>query len=479
MTYRNRPLYAAVAACFGVVAGQAVAVDLTSASTSAKFAKELPITSTTTLVLVNFGGLLDIRIPTVSGFSPTAVNPLYIKIALSNNAKFTTVPVVTCSAITGGSAGGEATSVTGSVIFGGAGASTVTFQLTAAGAAGANAKLTGASGCVISASNVTITAQIADIVASAQYEYVNGIQQVVSGFNNSYITFVRGVTATVSAGAGVIVDAIGGSTRFTAGSNGGTALGNLGKVNVFGNGTGVSAAGAFTLSAGDAIQSATLTVSGPIVSVGLQLGNSGMFLSNAADCSVKSELISNSAGSSVTFQMSGGTLAQLSAASGYAVCVNVSGNTTQLLTGQITAVFTPTPQTNVTADLSTPSPNLANLTQNGTTKNAYFMNASTSAAKSSRIRIINTGNAGTLRATAFDESGTQVGTANGVLGAIASGQMLSLTSAQVETILNIPSPAPTSKYRLVVTGNVAGFKIINFVQDIATGQINLGQAQDD
>ncbi len=165
MNHRNRPLYAAVAACFGVVAGQAVAaVDLTSSATSAKFAKELPITSTTTLALTNAGSILDMRMPTVSGFSPSASNPLYIKVALNNGAKFTTAPTLTCSGITGGSAGGEATSYTASITFGGAGNSQVTFQVTSIGAAAA-AKLTGASGCVVAGAGVTISGAIVDVGA--------------------------------------------------------------------------------------------------------------------------------------------------------------------------------------------------------------------------------------------------------------------------------------------------------------------------
>lgn len=481
MNHRNRPLYAAVAACFGVVAGQAFAtVDLTSSSTSAKFAKELPITSTTTLALTNAANLLDVVMPSISGFAPTTATPLYIKVSLTNGAKFTTNPVIQCSA---DSAGGDASAYTGSITFGGAGNSTVTFQITATdNGAGATLKMTGASGCRVSGMGITISGAIADVAASATYEYQNGAVSTVSGLAGPYITFVRGVVATADSAVGtVVVDAIGGATRFTGGTNGGTALGILGSVRVLGSGTGVSADGANYLSAGDAIQSANITISGPSVAAGLGLGNSGMFLSNIADCSTKNVLISDSAGSSVTFKATAADLTQLSAASGLTVCINVSGNATQIMTGQLTASLSPFPRTSVTADLSTQNNGLEFVTQNGTTKNAYFINASTSASKISIVRFVNTGGAaGTLRATAFDEAGNVIGNANSLLvSALANNQMATMASADIEAALGFTPASGTAKYRIVVTGNLASFKILNFTRDLTTGAIVLSQGQDD
>lgn len=483
MNYRNRPLYAAVAACFGVVAGNAVAVDLTSASSSAKFAKELPITSTSTLTLINSGGNLDMRMPTVSGFSPTTSNPLFIKIALTQNAKFSSTPSITCSGITGGSALGEATSYTGSVTFGGAGSTQVTFQITATNNAVGGSKLTGASGCVVTMSGITITAAIVDVAASAQYEYVNGISPTVSAIAAApYISFVRSVTAVAAeAAGGVTVNAIGGSTRFTSTSNGGSALAIFGSVRVFGNGTGASATTALTLSAGDAIQSATITISGPAIAAGLALGNSGVFLSNTSDCGTKDILVSSSAASSVTFTANGASLTQLSAASGLTVCMNVSGNASQIMTGQITASLSPTPVTNVTADLSLASPNLENVVQNGTTKNAYFLHASGSVSKTSILRVVNTGGAtGDLRATAYDEAGAILGVQNATIAAgVANNQMVTLTSAQLETALGFTPSGPTAKYRVLISGNLASFKILNYSRENSTGMVTLSQGQDD
>jgi M6 family metalloprotease-like protein len=114
------------------------------------------------------------------------------------------------------------------------------------------------------------------------------------------------------------------------------------------------------------------------------------------------------------------------------------------------------------------------------TRNALFVNASSSGNKTSVLRLINrTSQGGTVTATAYNESGTVVGTANMYLSSISPQQMLTFTSAQLEAAIGYTPTSGTAKYRIAFTANVADFQIINFIKDVASGNLMLGQAQVD
>jgi hypothetical protein len=109
---------------------------------------------------------------------------------------------------------------------------------------------------------------------------------------------------------------------------------------------------------------------------------------------------------------------------------------------------------------------------------ALFVNASTSTNKTSILRIINTTNSpGTLSATAYDELGNQLGTANAYLGLAAANQALTFTSAQLESAIGFTPSAPTSKYSVNFATTLSGFDVINYTQDNATGNLTLSQSQ--
>ena len=116
--------------------------------------------------------------------------------------------------------------------------------------------------------------------------------------------------------------------------------------------------------------------------------------------------------------------------------------------------------------------------QSSSAKYALFVNASTSTNKTSVIRIINTtSSSGTLTATAYDELGTRLGTANAYLGSFAANQTLTFTSAQVEAAMGFTPSAPTVKYSVYFSANVASFEIINYTRDNTTGNLTLSQSQ--
>jgi hypothetical protein len=113
-----------------------------------------------------------------------------------------------------------------------------------------------------------------------------------------------------------------------------------------------------------------------------------------------------------------------------------------------------------------------------TIRTAFFVNSSSSANKSSVLRVINLdSHSAALNATAYDEAGNIVGTASADFGTIANQQMLTFTSSQLEAVIGYAPSSPVAKYRIVFGANLPSFEIIDFIKDIATGNLTLGQAQ--
>ena len=112
------------------------------------------------------------------------------------------------------------------------------------------------------------------------------------------------------------------------------------------------------------------------------------------------------------------------------------------------------------------------------TRSAWFLNASTSSNKTSVLRILNTSTRdGSLSASLYDEAGLLQGSANKPLGAINAHQMVTYTSAQLESAMGFSPASPTAKYRVVFSANLPSIELINFTKDIASGNISLVQSQ--
>ena len=108
------------------------------------------------------------------------------------------------------------------------------------------------------------------------------------------------------------------------------------------------------------------------------------------------------------------------------------------------------------------------------------MNASTSLNKTSVLRLINPGDqSGDVSATAYDEAGAFVGAMNTKLGTLAEQQMLTFSSAQLESMIGYTPSSPTAKYRVAFSSDLPSFDVVNTIVDVATGSVTLGQAQVD
>lgn len=472
----NRILRAAMLACFGMVAGQAGAVvNLSTAppTGTAKIASEIPATTTT---LINSANQLDIRVAVPPNYSVSAASPLFIKINLTNGARFVANPSsLRCATAA------AANSLSGQLVLGGAGTSFVTYSIEPGVVSGT---------CSATNGNLTISG-LGNVAVSATVEYKNGAQDVVSGLSFPYVTFTRGMTATVtSADGNVIVDATSGSDNLASTSNkGSTTLATLGFARYTRTGTSAASAGlANNVSAGDVITTATVTVNGPALRAALEAnGVSGVFLDAAASaCTTRSYTVGSTATNSVTF--TNVSLTDISA--GVSICLNVSGATSVITTGPLTATISGTPVASVTANFSALSDGLESLTSNGAIRNAYMVNASTSPAKTSILRVVNTGGvAATFTATAYavdvgvadgaPVGQTVLGTPNSALGTVAAGGAVSLTSAQIEQKLGFTPGATGSKYRIVISAGTDNMVVLNYTRDIATGAIVLSQSQGD
>lgn len=468
--HSKKVLSLAVAACFGGLAGQAVAAVTVGTSNPAMFAKEVNSDAT----LTNDTSVASIVVNAIPGLRPTSSTPMYVKVNLLNGAKWGATPSLICAA--SGVAGSAGVTMTGTIDNGGTTTvGNVTFRISGQLGMGTTDSGYVTTGCTVSAGSFIISG-VTDKTVSAQVEYTNGASVATTAQVGSWISFQRGLSTTVSApGTTVKVDATSGSDNWDKDYNisVGTAL--LGHITFGKNGvSATNSAGAANVENGGYLDSATLTVGGPAVAAMIAKGVSGMYLSTVVGCSdttVTAAFTTSASSTSVTFTKVTGT--RLSA--GIYICGVVPGNVV-ITTGQLTATLgsVAAASTNITLDVSAPSNNIVEVTSNGSTRNAYFVNASTSTNKTSVLRIINrSGQAGALTASAYNEAGTLLGTANSSLGTLENNQMLAKTSAELETALGITGLATTAKYSVVISGALPSFEVLNFTKDNATGNLTL------
>ncbi len=111
-----------------------------------------------------------------------------------------------------------------------------------------------------------------------------------------------------------------------------------------------------------------------------------------------------------------------------------------------------------------------------TTRDAYIVYASSNTQRTTQLQLINTtSSSAVLTASAYDDSGNLVAS-NKSLGTLGANQMLTLTSAQLESLIGY-APASGATWRLVISGNLSNFELINYAKDVASGLLVLAQAQ--
>ena len=469
MKFKTRILCAAVTACFGLAAqqaGAATTVDLTTGATSTPL--NLPNENISGQGIA--AGSVLVQLSTVPGLN-VGTAPLTVRFDLTNGVKFNSTPTLGCDNLASG-----ASALVGAVVVGGNATNSVTFNVTS-GATNASATMTTTAMCYLSAAYVT-TGNITNKGVSATYSYsIGGVTTQASSTGN-FITFSKSLGTTFSPGGTVTVDATKGGTKFvTAGTVSAVSLTTAALGSFSFGSAGSALSGTTHLSAATVLSTASVTFTGPSLAAGFSSVSGDIYLVSGADCTTNAIQSYNSrSGNSVTFN----NFASLSSwDNGPTLCMTVNGST-QITTGAITGVLTATPITGYAVDTSAAANAMTKLGTNGSTMNAFFINASNSTSKTSVIRIIDQSgyDSGTLTGTAYAESGAVLGTANTSLGTVKNNGMLTLTSANIESLLGITGLAPTAKYRLVISSDMNNFKVINYIQDVGTGAIHLAQQQD-
>lgn len=112
-----------------------------------------------------------------------------------------------------------------------------------------------------------------------------------------------------------------------------------------------------------------------------------------------------------------------------------------------------------------------------TTRNAYIVYPSNSDGNTTQLYVVNTTSlSAPLTAKAYDDNGVLVAS-NKPVGMLGANLMLTLTSAQLETLMGYTPPTPSSKWRIVISANLSNFELINYAKDALTGTSVLAQSQ--
>jgi len=448
----------AVAGCFGVVAGQAGAV--VTIGTPVPFATEVGATAT----LTNSAGTLDVAIPVTAavGLVTSSGSPAFLKFALKDGLTFAAPPSANCAGLSGAT-----TILVGGIV----GGSSVTFQVAAAAGTALGAAAASAI-CYVSGGSYTISGATTKSV-SAEFEYVAGATPSTITNAGNFISFATGLAAVVSGSQfAVTVDATSGSDNFVGGQGLSAYIGSIRVVP-----TGVSAlraAGDANIAVSDVgFTTASVTLAGAPIAAGFTSVSGAIRAiapgaSATCDAAAGSAPTSSASTPSITFGDS--ATAPLALGVGQGFCLQVPG-TRQIPLGAISVTLSGLKAGAQVVSLAATPINVVG--QNGSNRNAYFVNSSASTAKESILRILNkSGQSGTIFATAYNEAGSVIGTPSTALGTSAPNSMLTFTSSQIETALGF-SVAATAKYSVAIFGNLASIEVLNFTRDKTTGAITL------
>ena len=480
-------LHVAVAAAFGVAAvgGAQATVNLNAGTGTVKVAKE---TASIVLAHGNSANQFDIALAGPAGIAPSSVDPTYIRINLATGVTFKTAdPTLQCLAATAGAA----TAINAVKQGGGLGFNYVTFSIQNS-AVQTGSYFSGDCTLTVNAAGLTLSAGVAgtDLVVSARTEYKDGASYTTAYLSDkAYVTYVKGVSASVSAASAVVVDATSGSDNFATASDLGIQTAAVfGRYFAYGSGVSTSAvlgtADTTHVSATDVYTAVgvTVTVSGAPLAAGLAANSSaGVFLATAGsiDCSAGNStgVFSSTANGGTTVTFTG--IANTTIVSGVILCMNVNGGTGQIATGAVYIGANEGNVANVTTTLGGMKL-LTTVSTNGVTKNAYIVHAPTSTSKTTQLWMKNTGaTAGPVYATCYGASGAIVGTSNSLLvSSLAVNQLTSKTSSDIFTAIGYTTGyAATDKVSCVLNAALAGLELINQTKDLAGNSITITQSQ--
>ncbi|MDD2814221.1 MAG: hypothetical protein PHP00_00560 [Thiotrichaceae bacterium] len=397
------------------------------------YAKELPTTTTALKIAAGDQGIVSL-LPAGVKVSPT--NPVFVKINLSNGAKFGTSTLTGLKFMCKNSADGAGVySVSASKTVGGAGFINATFQITPVGN---TTSATLGSACVLTVSALTISG-LTDKSISALVEYSDaGVNKTLAS-KGKFITFAQGLQVTYTPEASPKkIDVAKSSKQFISGvTNSNTAVVGTVKYAVLANNARNTAGDALTVAS--ALSSVNLIISGPAVGSvhsGTK-GISGVFLTTAGDggCKPNTKYTTTYSGSTITFAS-----VPVAALVGTITACIVGNAAAVIADGQITANMTLKSAANSMAPILTSSRNtLALLKKNGSSTKALVIPPSTSTDKVF-VRIYNIGSGtGRVLGTLYSQAGVSLG--SGILATtLAPNGVAVLDAAGIQTALGLTAP---------------------------------------
>lgn len=394
-------------------------------------------------------------------YSPTSANPLQVTVDLTNGAKFIANPTLTCLTTTGS----NSAALNVAPIFGGAATTQAVFSITTGGA---NTPSYTSTGCIVTATTVSVTGAHVDVGLAITYKYGSLASSTVNG---TLITFISGLTAAAAAGNDAVAQVGSGFVSLTGAA---TSL-SAGTITWGKQGSAAATATMATpFNLGDALgaTSGSITVAG--ASLAATRVTAGVWLqtvaSGACAATAGGGVLATAAGGVTPITFTGLTPSDLSA--GVNVCMAFDG-TTAIPAGSITATLGGTALSGHTLPAQT-AKTLLTITRNGTTLVAPLVNVP--AGWISRLVLVNRGAASAnYTVTATGETGTTVT----LTGAAASGTLtgssttvvdlstlmttVGNTRGSLEVIIGGSSSNVDGLYQLVnaTTGSVSNYTLIS------------------
>ncbi|MEN9847569.1 MAG: hypothetical protein RL368_309 [Pseudomonadota bacterium] len=338
--------------------------------TPVKLAKELP---TSHSIVATAGQLVAIiPVPVAYSVNPTNGTYLNVKVNLLGGATFVAAPALSCNTVNAVTAA-DFMPTTNTV--GGAGASNATFV----GAPATTNTSMGASPvsayCILSATTVTASGTN-DKTLSATIEYRDGASDVKTAVAGTFISYVKGISATiVPVTTPVVIDVASSSTKFLTGASPGTTgtTAYLGTVSYQSVGTSASSA---TIAGGNITPSSfSTTIPYSVTIAGAALaGASQVYLGAAGSCStVAQPTYTTAPAGSASVSLVITAVAATDIVSNLAVCLVYNG-TNSITEGQITATISRNAETSgYQPDFSPTGANLANIKKNGASTYVDFV----------------------------------------------------------------------------------------------------------
>ncbi len=377
--------------------------------------------------------------PSMTSYSPTSANPLYLTFSLTSGTTFASSPALGCTDTAGASYSGA---VNISLAAGGVGNSAATFVVS-----GTNAGKMLAS-CTITNGNVGVAGWPTSVSQNVSAVYGNNLAAATT--SNTALLASQSMLNNAATAATTQATVASGYISFNAVT---TAL--VGNFTLGTNATLVDGGGAAnTQNLSTYLTGITVSLAGSPLAAAQVTG--GVVLVAGATCG-GTKVVSANAASTITFSA---FAAPAAASQQYSVCMTVTGAT--IPAGTITVGVTGGPAVDAAATPATALYQISTLITSGTTVGTITHDgASTTVLNlppstntdAGYLRIYNTSSmAGNVTAQVYNEAGTALTAAGGCsLGSLAAGATMTTSAAALETTCGITPPA-TGRYKVVLNG---------------------------